>query len=55
MTLGAILVPIVGLVVGIGGLWLSWKLVVQLPADKHPGDEPDEGDDADDEAGDERP
>lgn len=54
MTLGAIVVPIVGLIVGLGGLWLAWKLVVQLPADKHPGDEPD--DDADnDEAGESRP
>ena len=35
MTLGAIVVPLVGLVVGLGGMWLAWKLVVQLPQDEH--------------------
>lgn len=35
MTLGAIVVPIVGLIVGLGGMWLAWKLVVQLQQDDH--------------------
>ncbi len=35
MTLGAIVVPLVGLFVGLGGMWLAWKLVVQLPQDEH--------------------
>ena len=35
MTLGAILLPLLGLFVGLGGMWLAWKLVVQLRQDEH--------------------
>ena len=51
MTLGAIVVPIVGLIVGLGGMWLAWKLVVQLPQDDHSAladdDEAETGEEAD--------
>ena len=43
MTLGAIVVPLVGLFVGLGGMWLAWKLVVQLPQDEHPASDDDGG------------
>lgn len=43
MTLGAIVVPLVGLFVGLGGMWLAWKLVVQLPQDEHSVSDDDDG------------
>lgn len=43
MTLGAIVVPLVGLFVGLGGMWLAWKLVVQLPQDEHSVADDDDG------------
>ena len=51
MTLGAIVVPLVGLVVGLGGMWLAWKLVVQLPQDEHAVSDDDDGEEEPDEEG----
>jgi len=34
MTVGGILATILGLVVGIGGMWLAWRLVKRLPVDE---------------------
>lgn len=56
MTVGALVATFLGLVVGIGGMWLAWKLVPRLPdepsgtdesmdetsADKAPGEQPSE-------------
>ena len=51
MTLGAIVVPLVGLVVGLGGMWLAWKLVVQLPQDEHAVSDDDDGEEDPDQEG----
>jgi len=33
-TIGAIIVFCLGLVVGIGGMWLAWRVVRRLPSDQ---------------------
>ena len=34
ISVGAIVVTALGLVVGIGGMWLAWKLVLRLPGER---------------------
>lgn len=34
-TIGAVIVFCLGLVVGIGGMWLAWRMVRRLPTDDH--------------------
>ena len=36
MTIGALIATALGLVVGIGGMWLAWRIVRRLPMDDRP-------------------
>ena len=41
-TIGAVIVFCLGLVVGIGGMWLAWRMVRRLPADDNTPPPPSE-------------
>lgn len=41
-TIGAVIVFCLGLVVGIGGMWLAWRMVRRLPTDDHDRQRPSE-------------
>ena len=41
-TIGAVIVFCLGLVVGIGGMWLAWRMVRRLPTDDNTPPPPSE-------------